>query len=150
MSLFTSLSMSLKWEKAFIFLELNYNWVYRLGNLNKVEQSFVHLLSQLTHFFDLYAIFISSHQTCHLYVPYSHECLKWHTSLLLFISYFYDRNKIWMHYSFKQYLFRILDIVNSQAVIWICIISITFRKISWLGYIMSKSCRQMSSQCLNF
>ena len=150
MSLFTSLSMSLKWEKAFIFLELNYNRVYRLGNLNKVEQSFVHLLSQLTHFFDLYAIFISSHQTCHLYVPYSHECLKWHTSLLLFISYFYDRNKIWMHYSFKQYLFRILDIVNSQAVIWICIISITFRKISWLGYIMSKSCRQMSSQCLNF
>ena len=129
MSLFTSLSMSLKWEKAFIFLELNYNWVYRLGNLNKVEQSFVHLLSQLTHFFDLYAIFISSHQTCHLYVPYSHECLKWHTSLLLFISYFYDRNKIWIHYSFKQYLIS-QDIENLQAVIWICIISITFRKIT--------------------
>ena len=89
-------------EKRRLFiLELNYNWVYRLGNLNKVEQSFVHLLSQLTHFFDLYAIFISSHQTCHLYVPYSHECLKWHTSLLLFISYFYDRNEIWIHNSFK-------------------------------------------------
>ena len=63
-------------------------------SIRELEQSFVHLLSQLTHFFDLYAIFISSHQTCHLYVPYSHECLKWHTSLLLFISYFYDRNKI--------------------------------------------------------
>lgn len=152
MSLFTSLSMSLKWEKAFIFLELNYNWVYRLGNLNKVEQSFVHLLSQLTHFFDLYAIFISSHQTCHLYVPYSHECLKWHTSLLLFISYFYDRNEIWIHNSFKTISMtaRILDIANLKAAILIYIISITFRKISWLGYIMYKIYRQMSSQCFNF
>ena len=70
-------------------------------SIRELEQSFVHLLSQLTHFFDLYAIFISSHQTCHLYVPYSHECLKWHTSLLLFISYFYDRNEIWIHNSFK-------------------------------------------------
>ena len=149
MSLFTSLSMSLKWEKAFIFLELNYNWVYRLGNLNKVEQSFVHLLSQLTHFFDLYAIFISSHQTCHLYVPYSHECLKWHTSLLLFISYFYDRNEIWIHNSFKT-ISMTRYIANLKAVILIYIISITFRKISWLGYIMYKIYRQMSSQCFNF